>query len=52
MNVLAINPGHNGSAALVVDGKLEHYIEEERMSRMKRDANPFVQCFIVWKIII
>ena len=27
MNVLAINPGHNGSAALVVDGKLEIYIE-------------------------
>ena len=38
---MAINPGHNGSAALVVDGKLEYYIEEERMSRMKRDANPF-----------
>ena len=41
MNVLAINPGHNGSAALVVDGKLEHYIEEERMSRQKYDGNPF-----------
>ena len=41
MNVLAINPGHNGSAALVVDGKLEIYIEEERMSRMKQDGNPF-----------
>tara|TARA_B100001094_G_scaffold133421_1_gene129282 strand:- start:1144 stop:2988 length:1845 start_codon:yes stop_codon:yes gene_type:complete len=41
MNVLAINPGHNGSAALVVDGKLEHYIEEERMSRSKYDGNPF-----------
>ena len=41
MNVLAINPGHNGSAALVVDGKLEVFIEEERMSRMKQDGNPF-----------
>ena len=40
-NVLAINPGHNGSAALVCDGKLELYIEEERMSRMKYDGNPF-----------
>ncbi len=40
-NVMAINPGHNGSAALVVDGKLEYYIEEERMSRQKRDGNPF-----------
>ena len=40
-NVMAINPGHNGSAALVIDGKLEYYIEEERMCRFKRDANPF-----------
>ena len=40
-NVLAINPGHNGSAALVCDGKLELYIEEERMSRMKYDGNPY-----------
>jgi carbamoyltransferase len=40
-NVLAINPGHNGSAALVCDGKLEIYIEEERMSRSKYDGNPF-----------
>ena len=38
---MAINPGHNGSAALVIDGKLECYIEEERMCRVKRDANPF-----------
>ena len=40
-NVLAINPGHNGSAALVCDGKLELYIEEERVSRQKYDGNPF-----------
>jgi carbamoyltransferase len=40
-NILAINPGHNGSSALVCDGKLEVYIEEERMSRMKYDGNPF-----------
>lgn len=40
-NILAINPGHNGSAALVCDGKLEIYIEEERLSRSKYDGNPF-----------
>lgn len=40
-NILAINPGHNGSVALVCDGKLELYIEEERLSRMKYDGNPF-----------
>jgi carbamoyltransferase len=40
-NILAINPGHNGSAALVSDGEVKYYIEEERLSRMKYDGNPF-----------
>jgi carbamoyltransferase len=40
-NILAINPGHNGSAALVSDGELIFYCEEERLSRMKYDGNPF-----------
>ena len=39
--ILAINPGHNGSAALVIDGELVFYGEEERFSRMKYDGNPF-----------
>ena len=42
MNILGINPGHNGSAALLVDGKLEFYIEEERLSRSKYDGNPLI----------
>lgn len=42
MNVLGINPGHNGSAALVSDNKLMFYIEEERLSRMKYDGNPMM----------
>ena len=40
-NILAVNPGHNGSAALVTDGKVVFYGEEERFSRMKYDGNPF-----------
>jgi len=40
-NVMGINPGHNGSAALVSDGKLVYFVEEERLSRMKYDGNPF-----------
>ena len=40
-NILAINPGHNGSAALVSDGEIVFYTEEERLSRMKYDGNPF-----------
>jgi len=42
MNILAINPGHNGSAALLVDGELKFYVEEERLSRNKYDGNPFM----------
>jgi carbamoyltransferase len=38
---MAINPGHNGSAALVVDGEIVFYAEEERLSRLKYDGNPF-----------
>lgn len=40
-SVLGINPGHNGSAALIIDGKIVYYCEEERISRMKYDGNPF-----------
>ena len=42
MNILGINPGHNGAAALLVDGELEFYIEEERLSRSKYDGNPLM----------
>ena len=41
ITVMAINPGHNGSTALVQDGKLIAYIEEERLSRSKYDGNPY-----------
>jgi carbamoyltransferase len=40
-NILGISVGHNGSAAVVSDGNLIYYLEEERLSRMKRDGNPF-----------
>lgn len=40
-NILGVNPGHNGSAALLVDGELVYYLEEERLSRLKYDGNPF-----------
>jgi carbamoyltransferase len=40
-NILGINPGHNGSACLVADGELVYYLEEERLSRLKYDGNPF-----------
>jgi carbamoyltransferase len=40
-NILAINPGHNGAAALVSDGDIIFYGEEERFSHQKYDGNPF-----------
>ena len=51
--ILAINPGHNGAAALVVDGEIVYYSEEERLSRMKYDGNPFramLQCLESTKV--
>ena len=40
-NILGINLVHNGAAALVSNGELVYYLEEERLSRIKRDGNPF-----------
>lgn len=41
LNILAVNPGHNGSVALLENGELTYYAEEERLSRQKYDGNPF-----------
>ena len=40
-NILGISIGHNSSVALLSDGELVYYLEEERLSRVKRDGNPF-----------
>ena len=40
-NVLGVNLSHNGSIALVSNGKLIFYLEEERLSRIKRDNIPY-----------
>jgi carbamoyltransferase len=42
MWLLGINVGHNGAAALYKDSELIFYIEEDRLSRMKYDGNPFL----------
>jgi carbamoyltransferase len=39
-NILGITPGHNGSVALISDGELMLYLEEERLSKIKYDSNP------------
>ena len=40
-NILGINPFHNGSACVLSDGEIAYFLEEERLSRYKHDANPF-----------
>ena len=40
-NILGINPFHNGSACVLSDGEIIYFLEEERLSRYKHDANPF-----------
>jgi carbamoyltransferase len=41
MNILGINPFHNGSVCVLSDGKIIYYLEEERLTKHKHDANPF-----------
>ena len=36
-NILSVCPGHNSSATLIYNNKIEFYIEEERLSRLKYD---------------
>tara|TARA_B110000503_G_scaffold21646_1_gene32947 strand:- start:4220 stop:5299 length:1080 start_codon:yes stop_codon:yes gene_type:complete len=40
-NILGINPFHNGSACVLSDGEIVYFLEEERLSKLKHDANPF-----------
>jgi carbamoyltransferase len=40
-NILGINPYHNGSVCVLSDGEVVYYLEEERLTRSKYDANPF-----------
>ena len=42
MRVLAISPMHDSSVAVVNNGAVESYFKEERLSRVKRDPNPYL----------
>ena len=41
MKIAGISRGHNASVCLINDGKVEFYIEEERLTRSKYDGAPF-----------
>ena len=46
-NILGITPGHNGSVALISDGELVFYLEEDRLSKIKYEGNPLKTMFYV-----
>ncbi len=39
-NILGINTSHNGSACLLIDGKVEFFLEEDRITKRKHDEFP------------
>ncbi len=41
MRVLAFNVAHDSSVCSYVDGQIEFYCKEERLTRAKRDDCPF-----------
>ena len=41
MRILAFNTAHDSSVCAINDGKLEFFCKEERLSKVKRDKNPF-----------
>lgn len=42
MRIASLNLSHDSSVCSYVDGKLEFYCKEERLSRTKRDSHPFL----------
>ena len=46
-NILGITPGHNSSVALVADGELVFYLEEDRLSKIKYEGNPLRTIFYI-----
>jgi len=41
MRILSFNVAHDSSVSVLNDGHLEFFCKEERISRVKRDKNPF-----------
>lgn len=42
MRVLGVSPLHDSSVAIINNGEIEVFYKEERLSKEKRDANPFL----------
>ena len=44
MRILSLRTGHDASATILNDGKVEYYFKEERYSRIKKDYN--IECIM------
>jgi len=42
MRVLGVSPMHDSSVAIVHNGQIEYFSKEERLTRKKRDASPYL----------
>jgi carbamoyltransferase len=51
MRILAISPNHDASLCVINDGKIELYLKEERLSRIKRDCDLFLSLIEVFNQI-
>ena len=47
-NILGINLSHNGSLCILKDGKVDFYLEEERLSRKKWDTLPLKTLYKIY----
>jgi len=42
MRIVSFNTAHDSSVCSYVDGRIEFYCKEERLTRIKRDMNPYI----------
>jgi carbamoyltransferase len=42
MRIISISPFHDSSVTVYADGEIEYFLKEERLSKAKRDAYPFL----------
>ena len=49
--ICSISRGHNSSTTLMVDGEVIFYLEEERLSRFKRDGTPLLGMAKVYEYV-
>lgn len=49
MRILGISPAHDSSVCVLLDGEIERFYKEERLSRKKRDKFPYMSLMCVYE---